>query len=81
MASIDCSDIFEYPPVKGVVRGAIVFGGFILEKVDDKTTKVIYLSSADLNGSIPQMIVNLVQKGQGAIAGRIDSKMNKDKSK
>ena len=69
------NDLFDYPPVKGVVRGEVIFGGYVVEKIDDKKTRVTYLSCSDLNGSIPQMIVNQSQLSQGAIAGRVEVNM------
>ena len=69
------NDLFEYPPTKGVVRGEVIFGGYVIEKIDDKKTRVTYVSCTDLNGSIPQMLVNQVQQSQGSIAGRVEVNM------
>ncbi len=56
-------------PVKGVVRGEIVVAGYVLEKLEDKLSRVTYLSCSDLKGSIPQFLINLVTKKQASVAG------------
>jgi len=51
--------------VNGVVRAQAYIGGYIMEKIDEKTTKVTYMSNADIKGSIPTMIKNQLSKKQG----------------
>ena len=40
-------------------------GGYVLEKMSEKETKVTYFSDTDLKGSIPAMIKNKVSEKQG----------------
>ncbi len=61
------------------MRAEAYIGGYILEKVDEKTTKVTYMSNADIKGSIPTIIKNQLSKGQGTIAGRVEEAMKKGK--
>jgi hypothetical protein len=68
---------YPYPETKGVVRGKIYIGGYILEKVDEGHTKVTYISDADLSGNIPQMVQNQLSAKQGEVASRIQSTMQK----
>lgn len=55
-----------------VVRGEIIIGGYVLERIDDNTTKVTYMSNADIKGSIPGMIKNELAKKQGEVASKIE---------
>ena len=63
MGSKSCG--YPYPEVKGIVRGELNIGGYIVEKIDEEHTKVTYISDADLKGNIPQMIQNKLSSGQG----------------
>ena len=56
---------YPHPEVKGVVRGEVYIGGYIIEKVDENHTKVTYISDADLKGNIPQMVQNQLSAKQG----------------
>ena len=56
---------YPYPEEKGIVRGKVFIGGFKVTKIDDNSCYVIYISDADLGGSIPGMIKNQVAKKQG----------------
>lgn len=75
MGSKSCS--FPYPEVKGVVRGDVNIGGYIVEKIDGQNCKVTYISDANLNGNIPQMVQNKLASGQGEVAGRVFETMKK----
>lgn len=52
-----------------------MIGGYILERIDDNSTKVTYMSNADIKGSIPTIIKNELSKKQGQVAGRIEQAM------
>jgi len=75
MGSKSCS--FPHPEVKGIVRGELNIGGYIVEKIDEGHTRVTYLSDADLKGNIPQMVQNKLSAGQGEVAGRVQDVMKK----
>jgi hypothetical protein len=49
----------KYPEIKGVVRGEVYHSGFVLEKMDDETTHINYLTMADPKGWIPGWMTNL----------------------
>jgi len=68
---------YPCPEVKGVVRGEVFVGGYIIEKIDENTTSVTYISDADLKGAIPAMIKNTISQKQGEIASKIQSTMQK----
>ena len=70
---------YPHPLPNKVVRGEVISGGYIIEKIDDNTTKVTYVSDADVKGSVPSMIKNQVAKRQGAISGNIEPEMKKAK--
>ena len=48
-------------------------GGYIIEKIDEKKTKVTYISDTDIKGSIPGMIKNQLNKRQGSIPSKIEA--------
>ena len=56
---------YPHPEVKGVVRGEIYMGGYIIDKIDETHTRITYLSDVDLKGSIPTMIKNTLSQKQG----------------
>lgn len=69
---------FPHPEVKGVVRGKVFIGGYIIEKIDENTTSITYISDADLSGSIPGMVKNTLSSKQGEIASKIGPAMEKE---
>lgn len=69
---------YPYPEVKGVVRAEIFIGGYIIEKIDENTTRITYISDSDAKGSIPGMIKNTVTQKQGGIAATIGPVMEKE---
>jgi hypothetical protein len=70
---------YPIPEVNGVVRAEAFIGGYILEKLNEKSTKVTYMSNADIKGSIPTIVKNQLSKNQGTIAGRVEEAMKKAK--
>lgn len=46
----------------GIVRGELVFGKYIIEKIMDNKTKLSVIVLADPKGAIPKWVVNLYQK-------------------
>lgn len=73
-----CACEYPYAPSKGVVRGEVYVGGYIIEKISEDVTQITYISDADLKGSIPGMIKNTLSAKQGEIAGKIASAMEKE---
>jgi len=61
-----------------VVRGEVYLGGYIIEKIDEKNTKVTYIADVDIKGSIPAMIKNTLSSKQGEVAGKVAEAMKKD---
>jgi hypothetical protein len=64
--------------VNGVVRGEVFIGAYILEKVDENKTKIVYISDADLKGWIPNFLKNALSELQGNIAFQIEDIMKKE---
>lgn len=73
-----CACQFPYPESKGVVRGEVYVGGYIIEKISEDVTQITYISDADLKGSIPGMIKNTLSAKQGEIAAKIAPAMEKE---
>jgi hypothetical protein len=63
---------FPYPKQDKVTRATCFIGGWILKKIDDTTTQVIYISDVDLAGSIPQMIKNKLAEKQAYLPSRVE---------
>ena len=55
------------PGNTGLVRAHLYIGGFAMLPQDQVRTKVVYITHADLGGSIPTMIVNKVQNSQALV--------------
>jgi hypothetical protein len=72
---------YGVPEVKGVVRGELIIGGYVGEKIDEKTIKVTYLSDGDIKGSIPGFIKNIFSQGQGEVASRVNDCLKKLRAK
>jgi hypothetical protein len=66
---------FPYPEAKGVVRGEVFVGGYIIEKISETQTSITYISDADLKGSIPGMIKNTLSSKQGEISAKVEKCM------
>ena len=69
---------YPHPAKEGTVRGEVFIGGYVLEKIDEETTRVTYISDADLKGAIPGMIKNTLSSKQGEIASKIAPIMQKE---
>lgn len=69
----------DYPraDVEGLVRGSLYIGGYIVEAIDDKRTKVSFMGDADPKGNIPEFIVNLLSSNQGEVVTKIGPAMAK----
>ena len=63
---------FPYGKVQSVTRAICHIGGYILKKIDEEKTFVIYISEVDLCGNIPQMIQNKLSEKQAIIPSRIE---------
>lgn len=68
---------YPYAEVQGVVRGHLHIGGYMLEKIDENTTRITYLSDSDPKGSIPQMIKNTASSRQGSVASKVEEAIKK----
>ncbi len=60
------------------MRGEVFVGGYIITKIDENTTQIVYISDADLKGSIPGMIKNTLSEKQGEIASKVEAAMKKE---
>ena len=54
-----------YPERSDFVRGVCNVGGYILERVDDRNTRVTYLSDLDIRGTAPDFIKQKACRDQG----------------
>ena len=70
----------DVPPVKGVVRGVLIIGGWILDPVQDDHNKTFahYIVEGDPKGSLPKMLVNMGSKKQGLLPYKLNKAMHKD---
>lgn len=72
---------FEYPIPSGVVRGECFNAGFIVEKKNEKTCKVTYISDGDLKGSIPDFVKRQITETEGEVAGHVNEFLKEWRSK
>ena len=63
---------YVIPKVDKVTRAVCHIGGYILKKIDEEKTFVIYISEVDLCGNIPQMIQNKLSEKQASLPSRIE---------
>jgi len=64
VASVDKNEMM--PETKGVVRGFLEIGGWLLKPIEDGTkTECTYLTEVDLKGSIPSSVTNMANKMMG----------------
>lgn len=75
MGTKSCS--YPHPEVNKVVRGELFVGGYILEKIDEKSTRVTYISDSDAKGNIPQMVKNTVSAKQGGVVSKVEEAIKK----
>ena len=68
---------YPCPEKKGVVRGEVFIGAYIIERVDEKQTRITYISDVDLKGSIPNFLKNGLSHLQGDIAYKVEEIMKK----
>lgn len=62
---------YPYPEKKGVVRGQVYIGAYIVERIDQNHTKVTYIADADIKGNIPTFLSNALSQLQAGIAHKI----------
>ena len=56
---------YPFAEVKNVVRGEVKVGGFILEELEEKKTRVTYVSDVDVKGKIPGMLKKKMSEDEG----------------
>jgi hypothetical protein len=64
---------YPYPKQEKVTRGICHIGGWILKKVDNESTYCIYISDADLEGSIPHLVKKQQSEKQAELPSRVES--------
>lgn len=77
ISTLECN--YPFPPQKKLVRAKCYIGGYILKKIDENSTLVIYISDVDVAGMLPGMVKNQLSLSQATIASRVESKMKKAK--
>lgn len=75
LATKSCN--YPKPEANGIVRAELHVGGYIIEKIDEKSTRVTYVSDSDAKGNIPGMIKNTVSAKQGGVASKVGAAMQK----
>ena len=65
IATKSCS--YPKEETKGVVRAELFVGGYIIERIDEKSTKVSYIANSDPKGNIPGMVKNTLASKQGGV--------------
>lgn len=68
------------PVQDGIVRGNLVFGGYVM-KPTPLGTQLTYVVQSDLKGSIPQYVLNFVASNQPMIVANIRKLLEDDRKK
>lgn len=69
---------YPLPEVQKVVRAQIHIAGYIIQKVDEKSTRITYIASNDPKGAIPGMVKNTLASKQGGVAAKVGQIMKKE---
>ena len=59
------------PIKKDIVRGELVLAGWLLKKVDEKTTEATHILELNFKGSIPQFVINNTLTGQADMIAKL----------
>ena len=62
---------YPYPLPSGTVRAQVLILGYIVEKKDEKRSKVTYLSDGDVKGWLPSCLKRKCMEEEGPIAGML----------
>ena len=62
------------------MRGEVIIGAYIIEKIDERHTRVTYIADADLKGNIPYFLSNTLAQHQAGIAYKIEGAMRNEKA-
>lgn len=52
------------PPINGIIRANIIIAGYIVKPIEPGKSTLSYIMNVDPLGSIPKVVINLVQKSQ-----------------
>ena len=66
---------YPFDEVKGVVRAELFVGGYIFEKIDEKSTRVTYIANSDTKGNVPGMVKNTLTARQSGVPSKIQGMM------
>lgn len=65
------------PSNPDLVRAHLYIGGFALQPLEASSTRLVYMTHADLGGKLPTMIVNKVQNSQALVVEGVRRALNK----
>ncbi|WKY02496.1 hypothetical protein Q1695_016066 [Nippostrongylus brasiliensis] len=65
---------FDYPPMKGYVRGTALLSAYLIRPLDDEGCRIIYLSHSDPKGKLPTWLVNRLTR---VIAPKVIKRLHK----
>ena len=69
------------PPVKGIVRGTIHMGGWIIKELPNGNTHAVFVQKSDLGGSLPKALLGSVMSKQGHRPHLLEKVMDKYKKR
>ena len=69
---------YPYPAVAGSVRGEVIVGGWILDPVDEKYTRIHYVSETDMKGELPLDSIRKLAEEEGEIPFLISEAIKKE---
>ena len=67
----------EYPPQKTPVRAFVIIGGWVIRSLPDGGSECVYANELDLQGSIPQFLVEKTADVQISVVSALKQYMMK----
>lgn len=69
----------KIPPIKDIVRGELVIGGWILTPVESNKTNAVYVLCSDPKGKLPGLVKSWASKLQSGVVQKVSELFDKKK--
>lgn len=64
-------DYPSLPSAEGTIRVNLIIKGFVIKPIGPRSASLSYIFNLDPRGSLPEAVVNFIQKSQAKIAGTV----------
>jgi len=69
---------YNLKEAKDYVLGFLRYGALVVAKINDKESKLFYMTNMDPKGYVPKWVLNSISKEQGLVAGNCKKKFADD---